>query len=57
MVFFSAKKQKQLVDFLAEKNIIISNRKVIRLVFHLDVTADDVLTVIAAVNEFYRAKA
>jgi len=57
MVFFSAEKQKQLVDFLAEKNIIISNRKVIRLVFHLDVTADDVQTVIAAVNEFYRAKA
>ena len=57
MVFFSAEKQKQLVDFLAEKNIIISNRKVIRLVFHLDVTADDVQTVIAAVNEFYRTKA
>lgn len=57
MVFFSAEKQKQLVDFLAEKNIIISNRTVIRLVFHLDVTADDVRTVIAAVNEFYRTKA
>ena len=57
MVFFSAEKQKQLVDFLAEKNIIISNRKVIRLVFHLDVTTDDIETVIAAVSEFYRTKA
>lgn len=56
MVFFSAERQEQLVDFLAEKNIIISNRKVIRLVFHLDITADDVDTVIAAVNEFYRTK-
>ncbi|MGJ8674507.1 MAG: low-specificity L-threonine aldolase [Pseudoalteromonas sp.] len=57
MVFFSAEKQKQLVDFLAEKNIIISNRKAIRLVFHLDVTTDDIETVIAAVSEFYRTKA
>lgn len=57
MVFFSAEKQKQLVDFLAEKNIIIGNSKVIRLVFHLDITADDVDTVIAAVDEFYRTEA
>jgi threonine aldolase len=57
MVFFSAQRQKQLVDFLAEKNMIISKSKVIRLVFHLDITADDVDTVIAAVDEFYKTKA
>ena len=56
MVFFSAERQQQLVDFLAERNIIMSNRKMIRLVFHLDITTDDVDTVIAAVDEFYKTK-
>lgn len=56
MVFFSAERQQQLVDFLAERNIIMSNRKMIRLVFHLDITTDDVDKVIAAVDEFYKTK-
>ena len=53
MVFFSAQKQQQLIDFLANKNIIMSNGKVIRLVTHLDVNSDDVANVITAVEEFY----
>lgn len=54
MVFFSGERQQELVDYLAEKNIIISNREAIRLVVHLDVTAEDVHRVLAAIGEFYR---
>jgi threonine aldolase len=53
MLFLSAERQQQLVDFLADKNIIISNGKVIRLVTHLDINSDDVAKVITAVEEFY----
>ncbi|MGK0373122.1 MAG: threonine aldolase, partial [Glaciecola sp.] len=53
MLFLSAQRQQQLVDFLAEKNIIVSNSKVIRLVTHLDINSDDVAEVITAVEEFY----
>ncbi len=57
MVFFSAARQQQLVDFLADKNIIVGNSRVIRLVLHLDITAEDVDTLISAVNEFYKTTA
>ncbi|WP_371194046.1 low-specificity L-threonine aldolase [Glaciecola sp. SC05] len=53
MVFFTAHRQQQLIDFLATKNIIISNAKVIRLVTHLDCSASDIDTVIAAIRQFY----
>jgi threonine aldolase len=53
MLFLSAERQQQLVDFLADKNIIISNGKIIRLVTHLDISSDDVAKVITAVEEFY----
>lgn len=53
MLFLSAERQQQLIDFLADKNIIISNGKVIRLVTHLDINSDDVAKVITAFEEFY----
>jgi threonine aldolase len=53
MLFINAQRQTQLVDFLADKNIIISNSKMMRLVTHLDISSDDVTKVIAAVKEFY----
>lgn len=56
MVFISAQRQQALVDYLATKNIVISNRKVIRLVVHLDISTEDVETVIDAVRAFYNAQ-
>jgi threonine aldolase len=53
MLFLNAQRQQQLVDFLAAKNILISNGKVIRLVTHLDINSDDVAKVITAIEEFY----
>jgi threonine aldolase len=55
MLFLSAQKQPQLIDFLAAKNIIIiiSNSKVIRLVTHLDINSEDIVKVVTAVEEFY----
>jgi threonine aldolase len=53
MLFISAQRQAQLIDFLADKNIILSNSKMIRLVTHLDINSDDVASVITAVKEFY----
>lgn len=53
MLFINANRQQQLVDFLAEKNILISNGKVIRLVTHLDIDSDDVAKVLSAFEEFY----
>jgi threonine aldolase len=53
MLFMSAERQQQLVDFLTDKNIILSNGNVIRLVTHLDINSEDVTRVIATVNEFY----
>jgi threonine aldolase len=53
MLFLSAQKQPQLIDFLAAKNIIISNGKVIRLVTHLDINSEDIVKVVTAVEEFY----
>jgi threonine aldolase len=42
-----------LAEFLRQRGILISGREAIRLVTHLDVTADDVLAVIAAVKAFF----
>jgi threonine aldolase len=53
MLFLSAQRQPQLIDFLADKNIIISNGKVIRLVTHLDINSEDIVKVVTAVEEFY----
>jgi threonine aldolase len=53
MLFLSAQRQPQLIDFLAAKNIIISNGKVIRLVTHLDINSEDIVKVVTAVEEFY----
>jgi threonine aldolase len=53
MLFINANRQQQLVDFLAEKNILISNGQVIRLVTHLDIDSGDVAKVLSAVEEFY----
>jgi threonine aldolase len=53
MIFVSAQRLPQLINFLADKNIIISSGKVIRLVTHLDINSDDVVKVISAVKEFY----
>jgi threonine aldolase len=53
ILFISAERQQQLVEFLADKNIIISNGKLIRLVTHLDINSNDVAEVVAAVKAFY----
>ena len=53
MLFLSTERLQQLVDFLADKNIVDDNGKVIRLVTHLDINSDDVVKVISAVKEFY----
>jgi threonine aldolase len=53
MLFISAQRQTQLIDFLADKNIIFGHSKMIRLVTHLDINSDDVANVISAVAEFY----
>ncbi len=53
ILFISAERQQQLVEFLAHKNIIISNGKLIRLVTHLDINSNDVAEVVSAVKEFY----
>jgi len=57
MLFISAERQQQLVDFLAGKNIIIGNDKLIRLVTHLDIDSDDVAKIIIAIEKFYSHKA
>jgi threonine aldolase len=44
-----------LSEFLAEKNILIDARYTARLVCHLDISREDVLTTIAAIKEFYDA--
>lgn len=44
-----------LSDFLAERGILIDARYTARLVCHLDISRDDVLTTIAAIKEFYKA--
>ena len=53
MLFLSAQRQPQLINFLADKNIIISHGNVIRLVTHLDINSTDIVKVVTAVEEFY----
>ena len=53
MVFIKAEKQQQLIDFLADRKILISNNKTLRLVTHLDIHAEDVKSIVAAFKEFY----
>jgi threonine aldolase len=55
MVFLSAEKQQQLVDFLANENIIISKNKIIRLVTHRDINSNDIARVVAAIEAFYKS--
>ena len=42
-----------LTEFLRQQGILISGRETIRLVTHLDVTTEDVHTVIAAIKAFF----
>jgi threonine aldolase len=53
MLFIKTDNQSQLISFLAEKNILISDDKTLRLVTHLDINHEDVKRVISAFNEFY----
>ncbi|MFT5521615.1 MAG: threonine aldolase, partial [Enterobacterales bacterium] len=53
MLFIKTDNQSQLISFLAEKNILISDDSTLRLVTHLDINHEDVKRVIAAFNEFY----
>ena len=48
-----AQRQPQLINFLADKNIIISHGNVIRLVTYLDINSTDIVKVVTAVEEFY----
>jgi threonine aldolase len=56
MLFIKTEKQTQLLNFLAEKDILISDDKTLRLVTHLDINSEDVHRVISAFKEFYRPK-
>lgn len=56
MLFIKTDNQSQLISFLAEKNILISDDTSLRLVTHLDINHEDVKRVIAAFNEFYSQK-
>ena len=53
MLFINAENQSQLIHFLAEKNILISDDKTLRLVTHMDISSDDVSRIISTVKEFY----
>lgn len=55
MVFIQAGKvaAEQLPNFLAQRRILIQKRETIRLVTHMDVCEEDILTVIAACKEFF----
>jgi len=55
MVFFSLKENRaeQLALSLAEKGILISPGKTIRMVTHLDITADDILLVLDEIHHFF----
>ncbi len=55
MVFISLEedKAKQLTLFLREKGILITPGKMIRLVTHLDITAEDIVFVIKEIRHFF----
>ena len=54
MLFIQAENSGQLVAFLKQRNILVSANWMFRLVTHLDINADDIQTVIAAFEEFYK---
>lgn len=54
MVFITARRQQALVDYLAEQNILISYGRAIRLVTHLDISEQDIDSMVAAVGRFYQ---
>lgn len=56
MLFIKTDNQSQLLSFLAENNILISNDKTLRLVTHLDINLEDVKRVVSAFKEFYSQK-
>ncbi|MCP3673553.1 MAG: low-specificity L-threonine aldolase [Gammaproteobacteria bacterium] len=53
MLFIEANNHDQLVPFLKQKNIILSADPKCRIVTHIDISTDDIYTVINAFNEFY----
>lgn len=55
MVFIQADKQtkKQLTEFLKQRGILIQDVGIIRLVTHLDISEQDILTVIEAFQDFF----
>ena len=53
MLFIKAENQEQLVAFLKQRNIILSSDAKCRIVTHIDISTDDVNTVINAFTEFY----
>lgn len=55
MVFLSLEKERAalLAAHLRERGILVAGRDVLRLVTHLDVTADDIATVVRACKDFF----
>ena len=55
MVFFTAKPAtaEKLAEFLGQRQILISPGKTTRLVTHLDISEEDVRTILAACGEFF----
>ncbi len=58
MVFFTAAPETAaaLAQFLSHRNILISPGKTTRLVTHLDISEDDIETVLAACSEFFSSR-
>ena len=54
MLFIKAEDHERLVPFLKQRNIILSSDAKCRIVTHLDISSDDVETVVNAFNEFYK---
>lgn len=57
MVFFSMDevKTKNLADFLAKENILISPGRTTRLVTHLDISRDDIVYTLQKIDEFFNS--
>jgi threonine aldolase len=55
MVFVTLGRERPaaLVEYLQQRGILIGGREVVRLVTHLDVTAEDIKTTLAAVKDFF----
>jgi threonine aldolase len=56
-VFFSAEVEttQALAEFLGRRQILISPGKTTRLVTHLDISREDVSTILVAFSEFFAA--